>query len=57
MTPLKVRVVGPFITSRIDGSFNLTGYSDFECRHHSGSQGGGRNVGVYVYFFYSTDLT
>jgi hypothetical protein len=56
MTPLKVRVVGPFITPRIDVSFNLTGYSDFECRLHFGSQSGGCNVGVYVYF-YSTDLT
>jgi hypothetical protein len=56
MTPLKVRAVGPFITPRIDVSFNLTGYSDFECRLHFGSQSGGRNVGVYVYF-YSTDLT
>ena len=51
MTPLKVRVFGPFVTPRNDGSFNLTGYSDFECRHHFGSQGGGRNVGVHVYFF------
>lgn len=52
MTPLKVRVVGPFITFEdFNGSFNLTGYSDFECRHHFGSQGGGRNVGVYVYFY------
>ena len=56
MTPLKVRAAGPFVTSisMIDG---LTGYSDFERRHHFGSQGGGRNVGVYVYFFISTDLT
>ena len=37
--------------------FNLIGYGDFECGHHFGSQGSGRNVGVYVYFFISTDLT
>ena len=56
MTPLKVRTVGHFISPRIDSFFDLTGYSNFKCRHHFGSQGGGRNVGVYVYF-YSADLT
>jgi metal transporter CNNM len=53
MTPLKVRAAGPFINSSIDGSLDLTGYSDFECRHDFGSQCGGRNVGVYVYFYWT----
>ena len=57
MTPLKVRVVGTFFLllpglMHIDASFNLTGYSDFECRHHFGPQGdGGTYVSVYVLLF------